>query len=144
MIDFKGNQFSKRVILYAVFFYAHYDVSDRSLSERHFTAAARRFFKRAAGINGAPNRIAIDKSGANPASLKSLNIILKFTGAGGTISINHSKSLNNIVEQDPRNHFITEFFLLTYQTDTMAKISSRLISLFGAFSITFPRRKTII
>ena len=49
-----------------------------------------------------PERIAIDKSGANLAGLQSLNVILKFTGAGRVIGIVQSKYLNNIVEQDHR------------------------------------------
>ena len=60
----------------------------------------RRFFKRAVGTNGILDRIAIDKSGANLASLQSLNVILKFTGAGRIIGMVQSKYLNNIVEQD--------------------------------------------
>jgi putative transposase len=75
---------------------------DSMLSERRDTAAARRFFKRAVGTNGVPDRIAIDKSGANLAGLQGLNVILKFTGAGRIINIIQSKYLNNIVEQDHR------------------------------------------
>jgi putative transposase len=71
---------------------------DFMLSERRYTAAARRFFKRAVGSNGVPDRIAIDKSGANLAGLQSLNVILKFTGIGQIIGIVQSKYLNNIVE----------------------------------------------
>lgn len=87
----------------------HYRAVDRDgqtldfkLSERRDTAAARRFFKRAVGTNGVPDRIAIDKSGANLAGLQSLNVILKFTNAGKTIKIIQSKYLNNMVEQDHR------------------------------------------
>ena len=174
-IDFKGLQYPKSVILYAVFFYLRYGVSYRDLeeimaergvkvdhatlnrwvvkyspliaanaqakkkptaiswrmdetyikvrgkwtylyravdrdgqtldfmlSERRDTAAARRFFKRAVGTNGVPDRIAIDKSGANLAGLQSLNVILKFTGTGQIINIVQFKYLNNIVEQDHR------------------------------------------
>ena len=72
------------------------------LSENRDTAAARRFFKRAIGTNGVPERIAIDKSGANLAGLQSINVILKFTGVGRTIGIVQSKYLNNIIEQDHR------------------------------------------
>ena len=72
------------------------------LSENRDTAAARRFFKRAVGSNGIPERIVIDKSGANLAGLQSLNVILKFTGVGRIIGIVQSKYLNNIVEQDHR------------------------------------------
>ena len=72
------------------------------LSENRDTAAARRFFKRAIATNGVPERIVIDKSGANLAGLQSINVILKFTGAGRIIGIVQSKYLNNIVEQDHR------------------------------------------
>ena len=75
---------------------------DFMLSERRDTAAARRFFKRAVGSNGIPDRIAIDKSGANLAGLQKLNVILKFTGTGRIINIVQSKYINNIVEQDHR------------------------------------------
>ena len=72
------------------------------LSERCDTAAARKFFKPAVGSNGIPDRIVIDKSGANLAGLHKLNVILKFTGIGRIINIVQSKYLNNIVEQDHR------------------------------------------
>jgi len=87
----------------------HYRAVDRDgqtldfmLSERRDTEAARRFFKRAIVVNGVPDRIAIDKSGANLAGLQKLNVILKFTGAGKVIKIVQSKYLNNMVEQDHR------------------------------------------
>lgn len=54
------------------------------------------------GTNGVPERIAVDKSGANLAGLQSLNVILKFTGIGRIINTVQSKYLNNIVEQDHR------------------------------------------
>jgi len=72
------------------------------LSENRDTASARRFFKRAIGTNGVPERIVIDKSGANLAGLQSINVILKFTGVGRIIGIVQCKYLNNIVEQDHR------------------------------------------
>ena len=75
---------------------------DFMLSERPDTTAARRFFKRAVGTNGVPDRIAIDKSGANLAGLQSLNVIVKFTGTGQIINIVQSKYLNNIFEQGHR------------------------------------------
>ena len=75
---------------------------DFMLSERRDNAATRKFFKRAVGTNGVPDRIAIDKSGANLAGLQSLNVILKFTCSGKTIKIVQSKYLNNVVEQDHR------------------------------------------
>ena len=69
------------------------------LSQRRNTAAARRFFKRAVGTNGVPDRIAIDKSGANLAGVQSLNVILKFARTGRLIGIIQFKYLNNIFEQ---------------------------------------------
>jgi putative transposase len=64
---------------------------DFMLSERRDLAAARRFFKRAIGTDGVPDRIVIDKSGANLAGLQAVNVILKFTGAGRTITIRQVK-----------------------------------------------------
>ena len=75
---------------------------DFMLSKRRNKAAARRFFKRAIGSNGVPDRVVIDKSGANLAGLESVNVILKFTGSGSTIKILQVKYLNNIIEQDHR------------------------------------------
>jgi len=49
-----------------------------------------------------PDRVVIDKSGANLAGLQSVNVILKFTGSGNTIKILQVKYLNNIIEQDHR------------------------------------------
>lgn len=49
-----------------------------------------------------PNRVVIDKSGANLAGLQVVNVILKFTGAGDIIRILQVKYLNNILEQDHR------------------------------------------
>lgn len=88
--------------------YHYHDVNrdgktfDFMLSERRDNAAARRFIERAVGINGVPKRIAIDKTGANLTGLKSLNVVLKFTGFGRIIGMVQSKYLNKIVEQDQR------------------------------------------
>lgn len=72
------------------------------LSERRDLSAARRVFKRAIGTNGVPDRIVIDKSGANLAGLQAVNLILKFTGNGRTIEVRQVKYLNNILERDHR------------------------------------------
>lgn len=77
-------------------------ILDFLLSERRDLAAARRFFKRAIGTNGVPERVVIDKSGANLAGLQAVNVILKFTGGGRMIEIRQVKYLNNILEQDHR------------------------------------------
>jgi putative transposase len=47
-----------------------------------------------------PDRIVIDKSGANRAGLQAVK--LKFTGKGRTIEGRQVKYLNSIVEQDHR------------------------------------------
>ncbi len=75
---------------------------DFMLSEHRDFAAARRFFERAIGSNGVPDRVVIDKSGANRAGLQAVNAILRFTGAGETIKVRQIKYLNNILEQDHR------------------------------------------
>lgn len=75
---------------------------DFMLSERRDLAAARRFFKRAISTNGVPDRVVIDKSGANLTGLQAVNVILKFTSDGQTIEIRQVKYLNNILEQDHR------------------------------------------
>ena len=75
---------------------------DFMLSAKRDKAAARRFFKRAISTNGTPDRVAIDKSGANLAGLQAVNVIRKFTGSGRLIRIMQSKYLNNMVEQDHR------------------------------------------
>ena len=62
---------------------------DFMLSERRNLAAARRFFKRAIEANGTPERVVIDKSGANLAGLQAVNMILKFTGRGRVIVTCH-------------------------------------------------------
>jgi putative transposase len=69
------------------------------LSERRDKAAAWRFFKRAICTNSIPDRVFIDKSGANLVGLQSINVILKFKGFGSTIKILQVKYLNNIIEQ---------------------------------------------
>lgn len=75
---------------------------DFMLSERRDLAAAQRFFRRAIGSNGLPERVVIDKSGANLAGLQAINVILKFTGSGRMNEIRQVKYLNNILEQDHR------------------------------------------
>ena len=60
-------------------------------------AAARAFFERAIGLHGVPEKITIDKSGANTAA------VLSIQAASGLLSeLRQSKYLNNIVEQDHR------------------------------------------
>ena len=60
-------------------------------------AAARRFFERAIELHGVPEKITIDKSGANTAAIEGMR-----ADSGGDIELRQSKYLNNIVEQDHR------------------------------------------
>ena len=75
---------------------------DFMLSERRDLAAVRRFFKKTITSNGVPQKVVIDKSGANLAGLQVVNTILKCTGTGDIIEIRQIKYLNNILEQDHR------------------------------------------
>jgi transposase-like protein len=70
---------------------------DFLLKARRDLKAALRFLLRAIGQNGAPKKIAIDKSGANTAAIESYDAEHE---AG--IEIRRRKYLNDIVEQDRR------------------------------------------
>ena len=70
---------------------------DFLLTAKRDRKAALRFLRKAIGQNGAPEKITIDKSGANTAAIESYN---KDHEAG--IEIRQVKYLNNIVEQDHR------------------------------------------
>ena len=60
-------------------------------------AAARRFFERAIDRHGIPEKITIDKSGANTAAIEGLR-----ADSGAEIELRQSKYLNNLIEQDHR------------------------------------------
>src|SRR5450755_3633914 len=60
-------------------------------------AAARRFFERAIELHGVPEKITIDKSGANTAAIEGMR-----ADTGADIELRKSKYLNNVVEQDHR------------------------------------------
>lgn len=60
-------------------------------------AAARRFFERAISLHNAPEKITIDKSGANTAAVRGL-----IADSGLAIELRQSKYLNNMIEQDHR------------------------------------------
>ena len=65
--------------------------------------AALAFFIKSLGDNGLPEKITIDKSGANKAALDFINLILYLSGFyEWLIEIRQIKYLNNIVEQDHR------------------------------------------
>jgi putative transposase len=60
-------------------------------------AAAKRFFNKAMGVNGNPNKVAMDKSGANKSAMDAIN-----AGCDVPILVRQVQYLNNIVEQDHR------------------------------------------
>ena len=73
------------------------DTIDFLLCAHRDCAAARRFFERAMDLHGVPDKITIDKSGANTAA-----IVGMMADSGADIEMRQSKYLNNIVEQDHR------------------------------------------
>ena len=60
-------------------------------------AAARRFFERTIELHGLPEKITIDRSGANTAAIEGMR-----ADSGPDIKLRQSKYLNNLVEQDHR------------------------------------------
>ena len=60
-------------------------------------AASRCFFERAINLHGIPEKITIDKSGANTAAIESIR-----ADSGADIEMRQSKYLNNLIEQDRR------------------------------------------
>jgi transposase-like protein len=73
------------------------DTVDFLLTARRDLAAARRYLERAINLHGLPDKITIDKSGANTAAIRSVN-----DDACVDIELRQSKYLNNLVEQDHR------------------------------------------
>jgi transposase-like protein len=73
------------------------DTVDFLLTARRDLAAARRYLERAINLHGLPDKITIDKSGANTAAIRSVN-----DDACVDIELRQSKYLNNIIEQDHR------------------------------------------
>ena len=76
---------------------------DFMLSEKQDRKAVLKFFNKAIGSSGMPEKVTIDKSGANTAALNRINLLLMLAGAFAmTIDVRRIKYLNNIVEQDHR------------------------------------------
>jgi transposase-like protein len=73
------------------------DTVDFLLTAKRDLAAARRYLERAINLHGLPDKITIDKSGANTAAIRSVN-----DDACVDIELRQSKYLNNIIEQDHR------------------------------------------
>jgi putative transposase len=70
---------------------------DFLLTAKRDMAAAKRFFDKAMEANGDPNKVAMDKSGANKVAMDAIN-----AGRDVPILVRQVKYLNNIVEQDHR------------------------------------------
>ena len=70
---------------------------DFLLTAQRDKAAAMRFFEKAMKISGVPEKITMDKSGANKAAMDEINAKGEMT-----IIVRQVKYLNNIVEQDHR------------------------------------------
>ena len=71
------------------------DTLDFLFSAKRDRAAARRFLERAIGL---PDKITIDKSGANTAAIESV-----IADPGAPLQLHQSQYLNHIVEQDHRS-----------------------------------------
>ena len=78
------------------------DTIDFMLSEHRDEAAATAFFKQAIDTNGFPNKVVMDKSGANYAGIENINMLLMLAGLISFIEIFQVKYLNNLIEQDHR------------------------------------------
>ncbi|APC97126.1 IS6 family transposase [Francisella frigiditurris] len=83
----------------------HGDTLEFMLSDKRDEKAARKFFKKTIGKHGLPEKVNVDKSGANEAALLTINIFLFLLGIWYThgIEIRQNKLLNNLIEQDHRN-----------------------------------------
>jgi putative transposase len=79
---------------------------DFMLSEKRDEPAARAFFEKAIGCNGLPDKVTMDKSGANKAGIDTINLHLALLfmlgGLFVQLTVRQIKYLNNIVEQDHR------------------------------------------
>lgn len=79
------------------------NVIDFLLCERRDEKAARAFFTKAICNNGLPEKVVIDKSGANALALHNINVQLWLTGKIlNLIEVFQVKYLNKIVEQSHR------------------------------------------
>jgi transposase-like protein len=70
---------------------------DFLLTAKRDKAAAKRFFDKAMEANGTPEKVTMDKSGANKAAIDEINAAMEIP-----MVVRQIKYLNNIVEQDHR------------------------------------------
>ena len=90
---------------------------DFLLTAKRDLAAARRFLERAIGQHGLPDKITIDKSGANTAAIHAIQ-----ADTGAPIELRQVKYLNNLVEQDHRAIKRIMRPMLGFQTFRCARI----------------------
>ncbi|WP_230991179.1 IS6 family transposase [Bathymodiolus platifrons methanotrophic gill symbiont] len=81
---------------------SHGDTLDFMLSEHRDEEVATAHFKQTINNNGFPDKVVMDKSGANYAGLANINLLLILAGFATMIDILQVKYLNNIIEQDHR------------------------------------------
>ncbi len=83
------------------------DTVDFMLSENRDKPAAKAFFEKAIGLHGLPEKVTLDKSGANKAGIDAINLQLILCFLCGLalmqIAVRQIKYLNNIIEQDHRS-----------------------------------------
>ena len=79
---------------------------DFMLSEKRDEPSARAFFNKAIGSCGLPDKVTMDKSGANKAGIDTINLTLALLCMFGVLpiqmTVRQTKYLNNIIEQDHR------------------------------------------
>ncbi len=82
------------------------DTIDFMLSKKRDKKADFRFFCKTIGQHGLPEKVTMDKSGANKAGIDKINLLLNLvfllTGIFYQIIVRQIKYLNNIIEQDHR------------------------------------------
>ncbi len=83
------------------------DTVDFMLSENRDKPAAKAFFEKSIDLHGLPEKVTLDKSGANKAGIDAINLELILCYLYGLalmqITVRQIKYLNNLVEQDHRS-----------------------------------------
>ena len=95
---------------------------DFMLSETRDRPAVLKFFKKAIGSSGLPEKVNIDKSGSNTAALERINTLLFVHGLWHLlIEVRRVKYLNDMVEQDHRGIKIITKYTLGFKSFAAAK-----------------------
>jgi putative transposase len=94
------------------------------LSEKRDEAAATAFFARTISNNGFPDRVVIDKSGANFAGLENMKCMLILKRWYWLIEVFQVKYLNSIIEEDHR--FINKLIKQMKEFKSIGSVSATL------------------